>query len=147
METLKVGMREFAISSPPISSNRNPRWPLPHMATRWQDVLDAEGIPRMGLSPVSNSGGLGKSDDRPEAPCAQREHSPPNRLRGARASLLETYEDSVSFYAPKICFADARKYIASISEKCRIEAGPGILVLDHLLRLVESADRSLYEEY
>jgi hypothetical protein len=25
-------------------------------------------------------------------------------------NLLETYEDSVSFYAPDICFADARKY-------------------------------------
>ncbi|MEZ2345782.1 PIN domain-containing protein [Terriglobus sp. RCC_193] len=29
-------------------------------------------------------------------------------------SFLETCEDSVSFYAPDICFADARKYIPSI---------------------------------
>lgn len=62
-------------------------------------------------------------------------------------SLLEMYEDSVSFYAPDICFADARKYIPSISEKRRIDPGPGILVLDHLSRLVEVVDRSLYEEY
>jgi predicted nucleic acid-binding protein len=61
--------------------------------------------------------------------------------------LLETYEDSVSFYAPDICFADARKYIPAISEKRRIDPGPGILVLDHLSRLVEVVDRSLYEEY
>jgi hypothetical protein len=26
-------------------------------------------------------------------------------------NLLETYEDSVSFYAPDICVTDARKYI------------------------------------
>ena len=62
-------------------------------------------------------------------------------------NLLETYEDSVSLYAPDICFADARKYIPSISEKRRIDPGPGILVLDHLSRLVEVVDRSLYEEY
>lgn len=62
-------------------------------------------------------------------------------------NLLETYEDSVSFYAPDICFADARKYIPSISEKRRIDPNPGILVLDHLSRLIEVVDRSLYEEY
>ncbi len=61
-------------------------------------------------------------------------------------NLLETYEDSVSFYAPDICFADARRYIPSISEKRRIDSGPGILVLDHLSRLVEVVDRALYAE-
>jgi predicted nucleic acid-binding protein len=62
-------------------------------------------------------------------------------------NLLETYEDSVSFYAPDICFADARKYIPSISEKRRIDPSPGIVVLDQLSHLVELVDRSLYEEY
>lgn len=62
-------------------------------------------------------------------------------------SLLETYEDSVSFYAPDICFADARKYIPSISEKRRLDPGPGIQVLNYLSRLVEVVDKSLYEEY
>ena len=62
-------------------------------------------------------------------------------------NLLETYEDSVSFYAPDICFADARRYIPSISEKRRNDPGPGILVLNHLSRLVEVVDRTLYEEF
>jgi predicted nucleic acid-binding protein len=62
-------------------------------------------------------------------------------------SLLETYEDSVWFYAPDICFADARRYIPSISAKRKIYPAPGILVLDHLSRLVEIVDRSLYQEY
>ena len=62
-------------------------------------------------------------------------------------NLPETYEDSVSFYAPDICFTDARKYIPSISENRGIDPGPGIQVLDHLSRLVEVVDRSLYEEY
>jgi predicted nucleic acid-binding protein len=62
-------------------------------------------------------------------------------------SLLESYEDSVWFYAPDICFMDARRYIPSISAKRNIDPAPGILVLDHLSRLVEIVDRSLYEEY
>ena len=62
-------------------------------------------------------------------------------------SLLETHEDSVSFYAPDICFADARKYIPSISEKRRIDPEPGIQVLDQLSRLIEVVDRTLYEEF
>lgn len=62
-------------------------------------------------------------------------------------NLLETYEDSVSFYAPDICFADAYKYIPSISERRQIDSEPGILLLDHLSRLVEVVDRTLYEEF
>lgn len=53
------------------------------------------------------------------------------RVRG----LLETYEDSVWFYSPNICFTDARRYIPTISAKRGIDPAPGIV------------DRSLYEEY
>lgn len=52
-------------------------------------------------------------------------------------SLLEIYEDSVSFYAPDICFADARKYTLSLSAKRGIDAEPGLAVLNQLSRLVE----------
>lgn len=62
-------------------------------------------------------------------------------------SLLETYEDSVGFYAPDICFADAHRYIPSLAAKRRIDPAPGIAVLNQLSRLVEIVDRSLYEEY
>ena len=62
-------------------------------------------------------------------------------------SLLEAYEDSVSFYAPDICFADARKYVPSLSSKRGINAEPGLAVLNQLSRLVEIVDRSLYEEH
>lgn len=65
------------------------------------------------------------------------------RVRG----LLETYEDSVWFYAPDICFVDARKYIPSVAAKRQIDPAPGIAVLDQLSRLVEIVDRSLYEEH
>lgn len=62
-------------------------------------------------------------------------------------SLLEAYEDSVSFYAPDICFADARKYIPSLSAKRGIDAEPGLAVLNQLSRLVEIIDHSIYEEH
>jgi predicted nucleic acid-binding protein len=61
--------------------------------------------------------------------------------------LLETYEDSVRFYAPDICFVDTRKYIPSLSAKRRIDPAPGLAVLDQLSRIVEIVDRSLYEEH
>lgn len=66
-----------------------------------------------------------------------------NRVR----SLLEAYEDSVLFFAPDVCFADARKYIPSVAAQRGIDAVPGIAVLDQLSRIVEVVDRSLYEEY
>ena len=65
------------------------------------------------------------------------------RVRG----LLETYGDFVSFYAPDVCFADARKYIPAISAKRLIDPAPGILLLDQLSRFVDVVDRSLYAEY
>jgi predicted nucleic acid-binding protein len=57
--------------------------------------------------------------------------------------VLEGYEDSVSFYASDICFADARKYLPSISDKRRVNPELGIAVLNQLSRLIEIVDRSL----
>ena len=62
-------------------------------------------------------------------------------------SLLETYEDSVSFYTPDVCFSDARKYIPVIAAPRQFDPAAGLLVLDQLARLVEIVDQSLYEEY
>jgi predicted nucleic acid-binding protein len=61
--------------------------------------------------------------------------------------LLETYEDSVSFYTPDICFRDALRYIPLITATRQLDPSPGLLVLDHLARLIEIVDRSLYEEH
>ncbi|QHN04727.1 nucleotide-binding protein [Granulicella sp. WH15] len=62
-------------------------------------------------------------------------------------SLLETYEDSVSFYTPDVCFGDARKYIPTIAATRHFDPAAGLLVHDQLARLVEIVDLSLYEEY
>ena len=62
-------------------------------------------------------------------------------------ALLETYEDSVNFYTPDICFTDARNYISrNIAMARRVDPVTGLLVLNQLARLVEIVDESLYEE-
>lgn len=61
-------------------------------------------------------------------------------------ALLETYEDSVNFYTPEICFTDARNYIPVIAMARRVDPVTGLLVLNQLARLVEIVDESLYEE-
>jgi hypothetical protein len=61
--------------------------------------------------------------------------------------LLETYEDSASFYTPEICFQDARKYIAVLSQTRKLDPAAGLLVLDHLSHLVETVDTGLYEAH
>ncbi len=62
-------------------------------------------------------------------------------------NLLETYEDAVDFYAPDICFADARHYVAEISSRRGLEAAVGLRVLDELAQIVIAVDVSLYEEF
>jgi hypothetical protein len=57
-------------------------------------------------------------------------------------ALLETYEDSVSFYTPDICFTDARNYIPVIATARRLDPVAGLLVLNQLARLVEIVDQA-----
>jgi predicted nucleic acid-binding protein len=58
-------------------------------------------------------------------------------------SLLESYEESVTFYTPDVCFNDARKYIPAVSAKRRLDSAAGLLVLDRLARLIEVIDQDL----
>ena len=62
-------------------------------------------------------------------------------------TILETYEDSVSFYAPDICFDDARRYIDVLSAARKIDAGGGQIVLNRLAHFIQTVDRGLLEEY
>lgn len=62
-------------------------------------------------------------------------------------SLLESYEDSVSFYTPDVCFSDARTYIPVISATRRFNSAAGLLVLDELAHLIRTVDHDLYEQY
>ncbi len=62
-------------------------------------------------------------------------------------SLLETYESKVSFYAPDICFDDARKYIPNLAVRRKFDPTAGLQLLEALSELVETVDISLYESY
>ena len=60
--------------------------------------------------------------------------------------LLESYEDSVRFFTPDVCFEDAEKYLEVISTARNLDVNAGRRVLSGLAGLVEIVDRSL-EEY
>jgi predicted nucleic acid-binding protein len=67
---------------------------------------------------------------------------------GVRArTLLETYEDSARFFTPDICFEDAEKYLEGISASRNLDVNAGCRVLSGLMGLVETVDRTLYEEH
>ena len=61
--------------------------------------------------------------------------------------ILEKYEDKARFYAPDLCFEDARRYIPHISNERGLDVDLGLSVLEQIGRIVEIVDRSLYEEY
>jgi len=61
--------------------------------------------------------------------------------------LIEAYEDCVNFYAPEVCFNDARKYIGELANMRHFDPAPGLLVLQQLAGMVECVDASLYAEH
>lgn len=66
------------------------------------------------------------------------------RVRG----ILKSYEDSVEFYAPDVCLADARKYVPSVAARRAVDpALPGSVLNDLFRGLIQVVDCSLYEEF
>lgn len=59
-------------------------------------------------------------------------------------SLLETYEDSTDFYAPDVCFEDARGYIPRVLRSRDEDAEAGLIVLQRIGALVQPVDQVLY---
>jgi predicted nucleic acid-binding protein len=62
-------------------------------------------------------------------------------------AILQTYEDTASFFSPDVCFRDAREYIPEVASRRGIEASVSFAVLDALSSVVESVDCSLYEDH
>ena len=62
-------------------------------------------------------------------------------------SLLEKYEDSAEFYAPDICFDQAREHLPAVLEGRGMDATFALAVLKRLELLVEPVDRELYQEH
>lgn len=61
-------------------------------------------------------------------------------------TLLETYEEAGAFYAPDVCFEDARKYLPEIMSKLGQEPNAALAVLDQLHALVTPVDCVFYED-
>ena len=62
-------------------------------------------------------------------------------------SLLQTYEETASFFSPEVCFDDARHYIPDVAARRKIDASAGLATLEAIGQIVQSVDRSLYERY
>jgi len=61
--------------------------------------------------------------------------------------LLETYEDSVDFFAPQVCFSDARRHITALASKRHFDPELAFRLLDRLPEFVEPVEHSLYGGY
>jgi predicted nucleic acid-binding protein len=61
--------------------------------------------------------------------------------------LLSLYADDVSFYSPDVCFTDAQKYAARLSQHRGLDPADAIAALDSIAGIVEIVDRSLYGDY
>lgn len=65
---------------------------------------------------------------------------------GKRArELIFDNAATVKFFAPDVCYADARKYLPALLKKRGVEAGTAMLVLDRLECIVRSIDAELYK--
>ena len=62
-------------------------------------------------------------------------------------SLLETYEDSIDFYAPDVCFEDAGEYIPRVLGSRGEDPEVGLAVLRQMEALVQPVDRALYRDF
>jgi predicted nucleic acid-binding protein len=60
-------------------------------------------------------------------------------------SILEYFEEQASFFSPDVCFQDAREYIPDVAARRGIDRSACFLVLENIIQIVESVDRSLYE--
>jgi predicted nucleic acid-binding protein len=62
-------------------------------------------------------------------------------------SILESFEDTASFFSPDVCFEDALEYIPVVAARRGIDATVCFATLDAIGQIVESVDRSLYETH
>jgi predicted nucleic acid-binding protein len=61
--------------------------------------------------------------------------------------ILETYEDATAFYSPDACFSEAKGYIPDLAKRRRVDSQLAQSMLEHISRIVEPVDKSLYESH
>jgi predicted nucleic acid-binding protein len=101
----------------------------------------------MKFWPTSNVGERNRSDDGAEAPGSGCQHPASCHPWNACSKPAWVYENSAAFYAPDVCFDDARKYLSVIAQERKFNPLPGLAVLEEIARIVESVEVSLYAEF
>jgi hypothetical protein len=56
-------------------------------------------------------------------------------------NLLKSYEPSVVFVTPDVCFEDARRHVSWLAGRHNMNAAAGLSALDQLAALMQLADR------
>ena len=65
-----------------------------------------------------------------------------NRVR----TLMTTYSETVDFFTPDVCMADAQKYLPMLFEKRSLPVEPALTLLSSLECLLHVVDKTLYNE-
>jgi predicted nucleic acid-binding protein len=61
--------------------------------------------------------------------------------------LLQQHGDSTDFFAPDVCFDDARRILNELAVERNFDPVPALLLIEELAQVVESVERSVYSEY
>ena len=61
--------------------------------------------------------------------------------------LFQEYGDSVDFFAPDVCFHDARRLVNELAEERGFDPAPALQLMEELAQVVESIDRPAYADY
>ena len=62
-------------------------------------------------------------------------------------ALLKTYEDSIAFCAPDVCFVEARENLPQILEQRGDDPKTGMALLDQLDLLVQPVHQAAYRDF
>ena len=62
-------------------------------------------------------------------------------------TLIETYEDSIAFSTPDICFEDSGEYVSEVLISRGVDPACGIAALDQLRSIIQIVDRALYRDF
>jgi predicted nucleic acid-binding protein len=61
--------------------------------------------------------------------------------------ILEEYGNATDFYAPDVCFGDARRLVSELAGERGFDPVPALLLMDKFAQVVESVDSFVYSAY
>lgn len=61
--------------------------------------------------------------------------------------LLITNRQTIDFFTPDVCWADAKKYLPILFEKRKLPVNPALTLLSNLRNIIQIADEEIYKEH